>query len=209
MAELKQANTGVNPTSDPSYLPTLLSSFPLTNAQQLDGTSSDDEEAAAHYSDEEGNYTRAFNPAARFKASQPSKLSSLATEQYSVISDHPDRLTLKLEPDEVATFIGEYDLLVISGIVMIYGAILRPSPKKYRVYAPTTHALPTVTAKGGVAEVAIISTKRSMDGLSTISPLWTRLWHAQLPKDAQQDAVPPRSFALVCRTFFLVAEIED
>lgn len=181
---------------DTNYLPTLLSSFPLTKAQELDDASSDDAQDAANYSDEDGNYSRAYHTAP-FKSGQPCKLSTLAADKFSTISDEPDRLTLKLEPEETATFIGEYDLEVRSGIIMVYGAVLRAGPKPHRIFAPTTHALPVIVAKGGVAEIVVISTNRSMHGLSKVSPLWTKLWH-QPSRELQDSSAQIRSFALVC-----------
>jgi polynucleotide 5'-hydroxyl-kinase GRC3/NOL9 len=176
-------------------LSTLLSSFPLTKAQELDShVSSDDEQDDTDF---EGNYSRNYNRTSSYKADQPCKLSNLPPDAQCVISDTPEMLTLKLEAGETATFIGEYDLRVNSGYVMVYGAVLRSGPKKNRVYAPTTHALPVVTARGGPAEIDVISTARSLGILSKISPLWTKLWYAQSPKDTQHVEPESRSFALL------------
>ncbi|THY11941.1 hypothetical protein D6D00_10542 [Aureobasidium pullulans] len=179
-------------------LSTLLSSFPLSKSQELDKhVSSDDEEDATDFEQEEGNnYSSAYNTTS-YKSDQPVKLSNLPPDSQCVIKDTPEILSLKLEAGETATFVGEYDLRVKSGYIMIYGAVLRAGPTTHRVYAPSTHALPVVTAKGGVAEVDIISTTRSLDVLSKISPLWTKLWYAQAQKDAQQTDTEPRSFALL------------
>jgi polynucleotide 5'-hydroxyl-kinase GRC3/NOL9 len=195
-AETAAGSDTPNGPTDSPQLSTLLSSFPLTKSQELDALSSDDGEDAANYSDDGRDYSRAYNTAP-FKAGQPCKLSTLATEQYSVTADTPDVLSLKLDDAETATFVGEYDLRVKTGIVMIYGAVLRASSQKHRVYAPTTHALPTVMAKGGVAEVDIISVSRSMDILTKVSPLWTKLWNAPAAKGAHQPEIEPRSFALL------------
>lgn len=179
---------------DKSQLSTLLSSFPLTKAQELDSHASSDDEQDD--SDFEANFPRAYNGTA-YKTDQPCKLSNLPPDAQCVISDTPEMLSLKLEAGETATFIGEYDLRVNSGYVMVYGAVLRSGPKKNRVYAPTTHALPVVTARGGPAEIDIISTPRSLGILSRVSPLWTKLWYAQNPKDTQHTEFESRSFALL------------
>lgn len=127
------------------------------------------------------------------------KLSSLSPYQTCVISNQADRLTLKLQQDETVTFVGEYDLRVITGLVVVYGAVLRPSDKSHRMYAPSTHALPIITAKGGVAEIVIVSTGPSLSGLGKLSPLWGRIWNGQNPKDSEieEGGTTTRSFALV------------
>ncbi|KAG9593859.1 hypothetical protein KCU77_g5312, partial [Aureobasidium melanogenum] len=180
--------------SEDSQLSTLLSSFPLAKAHELDSHASSDNDQDAI--DFDGNYARAYNGTS-YRAEQPCKLSNLPTDDQCVISDTPDMLSLRLQAGETATFVGEYDLRVNSGYIMIYGAVLRSGPKKHRVYAPTSHALPTVTAKGGPAQVDIISTIPLLGPLSKVSPLWTKLWHAQTSKDAKQTEDDSRSFALL------------
>ncbi|KAG9568634.1 hypothetical protein KCU71_g467, partial [Aureobasidium melanogenum] len=190
--EAPRTNGSVEP-EDPQ-LSTLLSSFPLAKAHELDShASSDDDDNAIDF---DGNYARAYNGKS-YKANQPCKLSDLPADDQCVISDTPDMLSLRLQAEETATFVGEYDLRVNSGYVMIYGAVLRSDSKTHRVYAPTTHALPTIIAKGGPAEVDIISTVPSLGPLSNVSPLWTKLWNAQTPKDTKQSENDSRSFALL------------
>lgn len=106
---------------------------------------------------------------------------------------------LKLKADETATFVGEYDLEVISGIVVVYGAAIRAGDKPHRIFAPSTHALPVLTAKGGAAEIAIISTGLSMVGMNRLSPLWGRIWNARDTRegDADGETGNGRSFMLV------------
>ncbi|CAD0107080.1 unnamed protein product, partial [Aureobasidium uvarum] len=175
-------------------LSTLLSSFPLTKAQELDSQASSDDERDD--TDCDGNYSRPYNGNA-YKTDQPCKLSNLPPDSQCIISDTSEMLSLRLGDGETATFVGEYDLRVKSGYVMIYGAVLRSGPTKHRVYAPTTHALPVIIARGGPAEVDIISVIRSLGLLSKVSPLWTKLWHAQTPKDTHQVEPESRSFALL------------
>ncbi|KAI5207219.1 hypothetical protein E4T38_03409 [Aureobasidium subglaciale] len=176
-------------------LSTLLSSFPLSKSQELDEhASSDDEEDDTDF---EANYHHAYNSTSSYKTDQPCKLSNLPPDEQCILADTSKMLSLKLEAGETATFVGEYDLRVNSGYVMIYGAILRSGSKTHRVYAPSTHALPVVTAKGGPAEIDIISTTPSLGPLSKVSPLWTKLWHAQTPKETQQPDAETKSFALL------------
>ncbi|KAL1303201.1 hypothetical protein AAFC00_006621 [Neodothiora populina] len=197
--ELKPSNsipTSQNDRSDAAALPTLLSSFPLSSAHEA--ASGDDDGTGIGYSSDDQLWTGS-SAQRSYKAAQPQRLSSFRSRKMAVLSESPDRLVLKLKADETATFIGEYDLQVISGIVMLSGAALRAGDRTYRVFAPGTHALLTVIAKGGAAEIAVISTTTSMAGLSKVSPLWGKLWNAQDFKDsvANGSAESKRSFMLL------------
>lgn len=183
--------------NDPTKLTTLLSSFPLSSAQEAASEEDDDGNGAGYSSDDqlwtERSSTRSY------RASQPRQLSTFRPNKSNVLSDSPDRLVLKLKADETATFVGEYDIQVVTGIIMVYGAAFRAGDVPHRVFAPSTHALPPITAKGGAAEIAIISTGVSMQGLSKLSPLWGRIWNARDPKEGNvdEDNVKGRSFMLV------------
>lgn len=60
------------------------------------------------------------------------------------------------------------------------GAKLHPSPRVYRVYAPSTHSLPVikcVAGVGGEAEIEIKSCHSGIYRLRDISPLYQRIWN--------------------------------
>lgn len=102
--------------------------------------------------------------------------------------------------------VGQYDLWVKRGVVSLMGAKLHPSPKIYRVYAPSTHSLPVikcVSGMDGAAEVEIKSCKSGLSQLRDVSPLYQKIWNGQntsadklslktAPKDSR------RSFSVVC-----------
>jgi len=186
------------PQDDTSALTTLLSSFPLSYAHEA--VSDDDDDNAGAYSSDEQVWTE--KPLSRsYRPSYQSKeLSSFQPTKNNVISHTPARLVLKLKADETVTFIGEYDLEVTAGIVVIYGAAIRTGDKPQRILAPSTHALPTIMAKGGAAEIAIISTGLPMVGLSRLSPVWGRLWNARDNREAgpEGESTADRSFMFVC-----------
>ncbi|GAB7352115.1 hypothetical protein MBLNU459_g2611t1 [Dothideomycetes sp. NU459] len=198
--EMAERNIKSGAAEQSAAFPTLLSSFPLSSTQTVAELHSDDEgnEAAQFSSDDNGDdsYEDSIDPD---KSIQSRKLSTLGSDGSCIISDQTDRLTLRLQQDETATLVGEYDLRVITGIVIVYGAVLRPSHKSHRVYAPSTHALPVITAKGGVAEIAIVSSGPSLGRLSKLSPLWGRLWNGQNQKDPEtvQESTMSKSFALL------------
>lgn len=76
--------------------------------------------------------------------------------------------------------IGVYDIWVKRGVVSLIGAKLPPSPKTYRVYAPSTHSLPVIKCVSGVdgyAEVEIQSCYSGIYRLDELSPLYNRVWN--------------------------------
>lgn len=122
------------------------------------------------------------------------RLSSV--KQSNVITDK-DSIRVNLQADDTVTFVGQYDLEVLRGNVLISGALLRPGSKKHRIFAPSTHALPVITAKGGVAEILAHSTTQPLRGLAKLSPLYGRLWNDQLEQPQVNGAMQPRSFTLL------------
>lgn len=186
--------------SGPAALSTLLSSFPLSSTHEAAAREEGDEGNGAAYSSDEDIWTESSNQKSYRSTQQPRDLSSFRPSKKNVISDSPNRLVLKLKADETVTFIGEYDLTVFSGIVMVSGAAIRASEEKHRIYAPSTHALPVITAKGGAAEVAIISTGISMQGVDKLSPLFGRIWNLRDGKEGDAEGGESsggRSFMLV------------
>ncbi|PSK38510.1 Polynucleotide 5'-hydroxyl-kinase grc3 [Elsinoe australis] len=83
--------------------------------------------------------------------------------------------TVKLRPNDWITATGIYDLFVTDGALSIYGAYLSASDKKYRVYAPLTHALPPIRARFA-SVIELHSVVCSLPLLDSLSPLWNRVW---------------------------------
>lgn len=60
------------------------------------------------------------------------------------------------------------------------GAKLHPSPRVYRVYAPSTHSLPVIKCVAGVdgeAEIEVKSCQSGLSRLGDVSPLYQRIWN--------------------------------
>lgn len=60
------------------------------------------------------------------------------------------------------------------------GAKLHPSPRVYRVYAPSTHSLPVIKCVAGVdgeAEIEVKSCQSGLFRLRDVSPLYQRIWN--------------------------------
>lgn len=102
--------------------------------------------------------------------------------------------------------LGHYDLWVKRGLVSVMGAKLHPSPRVYRVYAPSTHSLPVIkciTGVDGAAEVEIKSCHSGIYRLRDLSPLYHRVWNGNntsADKLTLKDAEPSarRTFSVVC-----------
>lgn len=65
------------------------------------------------------------------------------------------------------------------------GAKLHPSPRLYRVYAPSTHSLPVikcVAGTDGVAEIEVKSCHSGLYRLKDLSPLYQRIWNSKKTK---------------------------
>lgn len=61
------------------------------------------------------------------------------------------------------------------------GAKLHPSPKTYRVYAPSTHSLPVIKCVSGIegyAEIELKSCSSNLSRLKDLSPHYSRIWNS-------------------------------
>lgn len=98
-----------------------------------------------------------------------------------------DQIDITLDAGQSVTCVGEYDLSVLKGAVAVYGAFLHPASGTKRVYAPTTHALPQITAGIDATTIRISSIRSSIRKLEKLSPLFRNIW---------TDA-PQRTFSLL------------
>lgn len=117
-------------------------------------------------------------------------LSTFVSNQDNVIRDDDKVLEVKLRSDEFITFVGIYEVKVLTGVVSISGALIHPDSPSQRVYAPTTHALPQLTAKKDGTILHIATVKSGMTGLGRFSSLFRNIWNAS--EDAES-----RSFSAV------------
>lgn len=136
---------------------------------------------------------------ARFKSMQ---LSTWHPSKENVLPGTEKAAWIRLNPGEIVTFVGQYDLWVRKGAVTLYGAVLKQSNTIHRVFAPSTHALPSIVCNSTTpAEIEVWSCHHSMRSLSKISPLYRRIWNhpnKQMAGDTHDAAVQKRSFSYVC-----------
>ncbi|KAF2144519.1 uncharacterized protein K452DRAFT_306341 [Aplosporella prunicola CBS 121167] len=88
-------------------------------------------------------------------------------------------MTARLESGQTIAILGQYDLVVTKGVVMLYGAILRAGPQTRRILAPASHALPVIRCLSpDGSEVQLKSVRLELGSLENLSPLYGRLWKA-------------------------------
>ena len=103
--------------------------------------------------------------------------------------------------------IGQYELWVRKGAVTISGTLLHASAKLYRVYAPSTHALPVIRYLRSPfgpayqpAEITLYSLSTNIRLLGRVSLKLMRIWNRASEESNRVPgsmANPRRSFTLV------------
>ncbi|OCL12482.1 hypothetical protein AOQ84DRAFT_386102 [Glonium stellatum] len=122
----------------------------------------------------------------------------------NIKSESTEHITIFLGQGETVAFVGTYEVAVLQGIVTINGAILRShktSPIKYRVFAPSTHAIPVVQCiSSSGSEVQFLSCDYTMRSMEKLSPLYSKIWNVRKKYENGQLDREVRSFSLVTRT---------
>lgn len=130
--------------------------------------------------------------------------------------EDPNEKHEKLTHFQNLALLGHYDLWVKRGVVSLMGAKLHPSPRLYRVYAPSTHSLPVIKCVSGVdgeAEVEIRSCHSGIYRLRDLSPQYQRMWNG---KNTAADKLTlkgaagntRRTFSVVCSDSVLQLTLE-
>ncbi|EEH36996.2 RNA processing protein Grc3 [Paracoccidioides lutzii Pb01] len=140
--------------------------------------SSDDQESDAHLTNAPADFQNFLLSKSRLCKSsviyRTDKAICIRLKLKMVVADNRKNLAL----------IGQYDLWVKRGVVSIMGAKLHPSPRLYRVYAPSTHSLPVIKCVSGVdgyAEVEIRSCNNGLYRLKNLSNLYHRICNSKKP----------------------------
>ncbi|KAL3468509.1 hypothetical protein BJX64DRAFT_246125 [Aspergillus heterothallicus] len=114
-------------------------------------------------------------------------LSKTRLNKNNIVYSDEHTLCVRIREKMSMVLIGHYDLWVKRGVVSLMGAKLHPSPRVYRVYAPSTHSLPVIKCVSGVdgaAEVEFRSCRSGIYRLRDLSHLYQRIWNgANSPAD--------------------------
>ncbi|KAI4244823.1 MAG: hypothetical protein LQ352_006689, partial [Teloschistes flavicans] len=102
------------------------------------------------------------------------------------------------------TLVGHYDIWVRKGAIGILGAVLHPSSFVFRVYAPSSHALPVIRPihdpfgpSDQRTEVTISNVNSGIRLLKEVSPRFARLWNRSREKSDNKLDYPGRTFKLL------------
>ncbi|KAF9891737.1 Polynucleotide 5'-hydroxyl-kinase grc3 [Aspergillus nanangensis] len=112
-------------------------------------------------------------------------LSKTRLNKSNVVYSDEETLCVRIKEKTGLVLVGHYDLWVKRGVISLMGAKLHPSPKLYRVYAPSTHSLPVIKCVSGVdgsAEIEIKSCHSGIYRLNDLSPLYHRIWNGKKTK---------------------------
>ncbi|KAJ5608918.1 hypothetical protein N7528_009485 [Penicillium herquei] len=138
----------------------------------------DEDEVASVAGDADGYESPAETPAEL----QNFPLSKARLNKNNIVYADEDTLCIRIKEKMNLALLGQYDLWVKRGVVSLMGAKLHPSPRVYRVYAPSTHSLPLIKCVSGVdgeAEVEIKSCNSGLSRLRDVSPLYQKIWNGQ------------------------------
>lgn len=115
--------------------------------------------------------------------------SSMAT-MYHFLSRFRVYMTRWLTCLQILCMIGQYDIWVRKGVISILGAMLHPSSRLHRVYAPSTQSLPYIRpvpnpygSANQATELTIITCSSGIRALRHLSPKFGRIWNAKLAHD--------------------------
>ena len=106
------------------------------------------------------------------------QLSTFRDPEQSIARDDAQGIELRLALNDTATLIGEYDVQVLNGVATVYGMVLRPRAPICRVYAPSTHPLPSIQSRQDGTVVRISGERSTVRKLDALSPLFRNVWAA-------------------------------
>lgn len=120
----------------------------------------------------------------------------------NVIASDDEKVILQLDSNVTLAVLGQYDLKILAGRINLYGATLEAGPTPYRVFAPSTHAIPLVENSGaGDAKIELRTCQRTMRPLKRLCPLFARIWNYRAEESAVvRPGTDRRSFSYVGKT---------
>ncbi|KAI7630191.1 hypothetical protein KC343_g4780 [Hortaea werneckii] len=122
----------------------------------------------------------------------PKASSNMVLSAFDRTANNPDRkdgsVTVTIHNSQYITCVGEYNLQVLQGLATIYGAVVHPGSGLQKIYAPSTHALPSIMARRDNTVICISNVKSSMRKLDNLSPNFRNIW-AAAPNTSQTFAL--------------------
>ncbi|KAM3422176.1 hypothetical protein BST61_g2545 [Cercospora zeina] len=93
-------------------------------------------------------------------------------EHKSAKVDEDGAVVVSMRLDQSVTFLGEFDLQVLTGVVTIYGAMLHPDRGVQRVYAPAVSPLPAIIARKQETVIRATSVSSGLGSMERLSPMF-------------------------------------
>ncbi|KAI7219106.1 hypothetical protein KC333_g3151 [Hortaea werneckii] len=155
------------------------------------------DEAYSNHADEhadggaESDYDHAIENV-QGNARSPKASSCMVLSAFDRTANSPDRkdgsVTVTIHNSQYVTCVGEYNLQVLQGLATLYGAVVHPGSGLQKVYAPSTHALPSITARRDNTVIRLSNVNSSMRKLDNLSPNFRNIW-AAAPNTSQTFAL--------------------
>ncbi|MCJ1250257.1 Polynucleotide 5'-hydroxyl-kinase grc3 [Trapelia coarctata] len=127
------------------------------------------------------------------------RLSTFVPSGTNILSSSREEWTIRLTDGDALVLMGQYDLWVRKGTITILGAVFHPSSKLYRVFAPSTHALPAMrhmqSPFGPLQQPAVVTIKSCGAGLRLLRGLsrkFSRIWNRENANSAE-NMMPGRT----------------
>ncbi|MCJ1465202.1 Polynucleotide 5'-hydroxyl-kinase grc3 [Pseudocyphellaria aurata] len=132
----------------------------------------------------EDQYISSDSQASLSREGSIQQLSTFIPTQHNVLGETANEWTIRLNINDIVTLIGHYDIWVRTGAVSILGAILHASARIYRVYAPSTHSLPSIRplwnpfgSENQDIVLTILNCSSRIRMLRELSPKFRRIWN--------------------------------
>jgi polynucleotide 5'-hydroxyl-kinase GRC3/NOL9 len=117
------------------------------------------------------------------------KLSTWRRIQTNILSDSPSELTIVLDKNTTASFVGCFDVRVLKGAVNINGANIgaaakgsKESASTHRVYVPSTHPITKIRGLDRTNHVELRSCQEPTP-FADMNPLFDNIWGAGATND--------------------------
>nr|POE92386.1 polynucleotide 5'-hydroxyl-kinase grc3 [Quercus suber] len=143
--------------------------------------------AIVPYDDRLDDEITGYGPAAFDEVSKISSTHFSSFDKSNVSQNDNLGAQVILKPGQSITAIGVYDVQVLKGSVVLYGAVLRPrgtvpgsnrpvpGSGKHRVFALSNSALPQILARRDGASIKLSTVRSAFDKLGKLSPLFRNI----------------------------------
>lgn len=150
---------------------------------------------------------------AAFTAREDRQLSTFVPTNGNVVQQTRTTWTVSIKEGDTLTLAGQYEIWVRKGAISILGAVLYQSSTIHRIFAPSTHSLPSIRPirdpfRPGNQQttITIFNCNGGLRLLRQVSPKFSRLWNTTGLRSAESTP----ALDLSKRTFqYLYKSLDD